>query len=118
MWDTLGDKFLQETGSAGRRAIARAVVAYCDGKSIQTFTGETSGTLADAPRGKRALYWDTVFIPDDASGRTGGKTYAEVVEDANLGLAYKVKELSQSTKAMLQFLNYLDQSPYTALWGP
>src|SRR5688500_5551281 len=31
MWDTLGDRFLGETASKGRRAIARAVVAYCDG---------------------------------------------------------------------------------------
>jgi hypothetical protein len=32
MWDTLRDRFVDETKSAGRLAIARAVVAYCDGK--------------------------------------------------------------------------------------
>jgi XTP/dITP diphosphohydrolase len=118
MWNTLGEKFLQETGSANRRATARAVVAYCDGKSIQTFKGETTGKLAASPRGKREFYWDTVFIPDDASGIAADKTYAEIVADPNLGLDYKVTKLSQSTKAMIEFLNYVNLSPRPSLWGP
>ena len=34
MWDTLLDRFVDETKSAGRHATARAVVAYCDGCNI------------------------------------------------------------------------------------
>jgi inosine/xanthosine triphosphate pyrophosphatase family protein len=104
MWNTLGDKFIIETHSAGRRAIAKAVVAYCDGMSVHTFIGETNGILADAPRGERHFYWDTVFIPDDDN--PGRLTYAEIAADPDLGLAYKVARHSQSSKAMLSFLEW------------
>jgi XTP/dITP diphosphohydrolase len=116
MWNTLSDRFLRETNSVGRRAIARAVVAYCDGKQTHTFVGETEGTLADSPRGNREFYWDTVFIPDDPSGRADGKTYAEINDDPALGLAYKMETLSQSGKAMRKFLAFLRENPQPDLW--
>ena len=116
MWNTLADDFLKETNSANRRAKARAVIAYCDGKTVQTFVGETSGRLADAPRGSRRFYWDTVFIPDKTNGKPGTKTYAEIVEDPKLGLAHKMREYSQSAKAMRAFLEYLLKNPSPDLW--
>jgi inosine/xanthosine triphosphate pyrophosphatase family protein len=105
MWDTLRENFVSETGSSDRRAIARAVVAYCDGKSIHTFVGETAGTIAKEPRGSREFYWDTVFIPDTDDPAAHGRTYAQIVDDDALGLTYKMK-LSQSAKAMSAFLEY------------
>ena len=116
MWNTLGDSFLDETNSRGRRATARAVIAYCDGKSMKTFVGESKGQLADAPRGSRAFYWDTVFIPDDSTGGVADKTYAEIVEDTALGLPYKMKHLSQSGKAMRIFLEHLVTQGSPDLW--
>ncbi|NOS70149.1 MAG: hypothetical protein HOP33_09490 [Verrucomicrobia bacterium] len=116
MWNTLGDRFLAETNSAGRPAIARAVVAYCDGMSVKTFVGETRGQLAKTPRGDRKFYWDTVFEPDDTSGTTKGRTYAEIVADPKLGLVYKIVELSQSSKAMMQFLEFIRIAPPSSLW--
>jgi inosine/xanthosine triphosphate pyrophosphatase family protein len=116
MWDTLRDGFVEETRSAGRSAIARAVVAYCDGKQVQTFVGERAGKIADRPRGGRQFYWDTVFIPEDSAGRSQGLTYAEIVENANLGLAYKMRELSQSSAAMKAFLEYRLQAGEPELW--
>jgi inosine/xanthosine triphosphate pyrophosphatase family protein len=116
MWDTLQDRFIEETHSAGRRASARAVVAYCDGKHVNTFTGERAGTIADRPRGSREFYWDTVFVPDDDSERSGGRTYAEIVESKDLGLAYKMRELSQSSAAMQGFLQYRLQAGDPELW--
>jgi inosine/xanthosine triphosphate pyrophosphatase family protein len=116
MWDTLKDGFVEETRSAGRCAVARAVIAYCDGKQVQTFVGERAGKIADRPRGSRKFYWDTVFIPEDASGRSQGLTYAEIVEDANLGLAYKMRELSQSSAAMKSFLEYRLTTGDPELW--
>jgi len=103
MWNALGDRFVEETKSKGRKAIARAVVAYCDGMRVETFVGETPGVLADSPRGSRAFYWDTVFIPDEVGNKS---TYAEIVDDGAKGLEYKVVKLSQSTRAMLGFLEY------------
>jgi inosine/xanthosine triphosphate pyrophosphatase family protein len=116
MWDTLKDRFVEETKSAGRRAIARAVVAYCDGKQIQTFIGERPGQIADRPRGSREFYWDTVFVPDDFAGPGRGLTYAEIVEDPGLGLAYKIRELSQSSAAMKNFLEYRLTTGDPELW--
>ena len=106
MWNTLGDKFVEETGSKDRRACARAVVAYCDGQSVRTFSGERAGRIAKEPRGRRTFYWDTVFIPDDPGRPDSEMTYAEIVDDPALGLQYKVKHLSQSTEAMLKFLEF------------
>jgi XTP/dITP diphosphohydrolase len=117
MWDTLQDKFIEETRSAGRKVIARAVVAYCDGKCVETFVGETTGKLAAKPRGSRKFYWDTVFIPDGATGKAAGKTYAEIVADPLLGLAFKMEKFSQSSKAMLKFLEYRRKTGTSPFWG-
>lgn len=116
MWNTLRERFLEETGSAGRRVIARAVVAYCDGMQVNTFVGETKGVLADVPRGGREFYWDTVFIPDDAQTEIPGKTYAEIVADPSFGLKYKVLKLSQSTRAMQRFLDFLRKEGVSEFW--
>jgi inosine/xanthosine triphosphate pyrophosphatase family protein len=114
MWNALGDRFIPETQSANRQAVARAVVAYCDGQSIKTFIGETSGTLAATPKGSRAFYWDTVFIPDSTDPRFTGLTYAEIVE--TFGLEEKMKNFSQSSKAMLAFLEYYRSEGIPKLW--
>lgn len=117
MWNALGDKFIVETQSANRPAIAIAVVAYCDGKAVRTFRGETQGRIAGSPRGGRAFYWDTVFIPDTPTGKPGSKTYAEIVDDPNLGLRHKVREFSQSSKAMVKFLEYRRTADPPELWA-
>ena len=117
MWNALGEKFSAETMSSGRRAIARAVVAYCDGKGVKTFVGETPGELCETARGNREFYWDTIFIPDCDDPAAKGQTYAEIADHPDLGLRFKVKHLSQSSKAMLKFLEYLQQNPGNDLWA-
>lgn len=119
MWNALGPEgFIKETASANRRAIARVVVGYCDGMKIHTFAGERSGTIADAPRGNREFYWDTIFIPDDTTGKAKGKTYAEIVEDSSLGLEFKVLQLSQSSIAKQELLRFLlEPASRSRLWG-
>jgi XTP/dITP diphosphohydrolase len=79
--------------------VARAVFGYCDGMGVDTFVGETVGSIATEPRGGRHFYWDTVFCPDEF----GGKTYAEVTEDPMLGIKEKMR-VSQSYRALRQFL--------------
>jgi inosine/xanthosine triphosphate pyrophosphatase family protein len=115
MWNALGDRFLEETGSRGRPARAQAVVAYCDGQKVRTFVGERVGAVSDSPRGTREFYWDTVFIPETDVDAARGKTYAEIVDDPNLGLEFKVLRVSQSTLAMLKFLEYRAHNP-PSLW--
>jgi XTP/dITP diphosphohydrolase len=100
MWDALGGEgFLRRTGAAGEPAIAKAVFGYCDGMGVYTFVGETDGAIATEPRGSRRFYWDTVFCPNEFSG----KTYAEVSEDPAGGIQEKMK-ISQSFKALRDFL--------------
>ena len=117
MWNTLGDKFLQETHSAGRSAIAQAVVAYCNGRTVQTYVGETKGKLAEEARGTRRFYWDTVFIPElEPADPAFDLTYAEITDRPDLGLPYKMKGLSQSAKAMLAFLQSMRSGDPESLW--
>lgn len=116
MWDALGEGFLAELAAGGRRAAARAVIAYCDGQSVHTFVGETEGQLASEPRGSREFYWDTVFVPDNPDGSPGTLTYAEIVDEPSLGLRHKVEHLSQSTKAMRLMLDWLQAAGPPALW--
>jgi XTP/dITP diphosphohydrolase len=102
MWDSLdARKFVECCAPLGTRAIARAVVGYCDGMNVSTFVGETRGILSGTPRGDRHFYWDTVFCPDEA----GGVTYAELSAGGGVGLQKKL-EISQSMRAMKKFMEY------------
>lgn len=111
MWDSLGPEgFLSRLSCAGERAVARAVVGYCDGKLTRTFVGETRGTIAHVPAGERRFYWDVIFCPDGA----GGKTYAEITTD-DAGLERKL-ELSQSTAALKEFVSFLSSQTGDSLF--
>jgi inosine/xanthosine triphosphate pyrophosphatase family protein len=116
MWNALRDGFSREMRVDHKGATAKAVVAYCDGMDILVFVGETHGRLAEAPRGSRTFYWDTIFIPDDPKRPDGNLTYAEIVAEASMGLRYKVIELSQSTKAMTQCLQFIRDTSPNRLW--
>lgn len=101
MFDALGAAgFLSSVYWAGDRAIARAVVGYCDGLSVHLFSGETWGRLSH-PAGDRAFYWDTIFVPDEG----GGSTYAEIAALEG-GIAKKVA-ISQSKKAMVKCMEFM-----------
>jgi len=108
LWNSLGKQFLSETRCAGRSAIARAVVAYCDGKKIHTFVGETLGSIANEEALGREFYWDTVFIP---VGET--RTYAQIVQECGLGEKLK---FSQSAKAIMKFLEFRKESGLPRYW--
>lgn len=111
MWDSLGhDGFLQRLDCRQERAIARAVIGYCDGMKIYTFSGETCGEIATEARGDRSFYWDTIFCPDGG----GGKTYAEISGEP-CGLRRKL-ELSQSAKAIEKFVTFLTHQSGSSLF--
>jgi XTP/dITP diphosphohydrolase len=116
MWNALGASFLKHIHPPNDGATAKAVVGYCDGKAVRVFVGTTHGRLADAASGSRSFYWDTIFIPDDPKRPGATLTYAAIVEDASLGLRYKVLELSQSSKAMLRCLHFVRENPKNSLW--
>jgi inosine/xanthosine triphosphate pyrophosphatase family protein len=102
MWDSLKpEQFVACCLTLSNRAIARAVVGYCDGLNVHTFVGETKGILRNSPKGTREFYWDTVFCPEGFDD----KTYAEIVKDDRSGLADKLS-ISQSIKALKKFMRY------------
>jgi inosine/xanthosine triphosphate pyrophosphatase family protein len=99
MWNALGgEKFVASCAPLGGKAVARAIIGYCDGANVHTFVGETEGTLRDKPAGRRQFDWDTIFCPDGY----GGRTYAEIADD-DLGEKLRI---SQSTKAFRQLISY------------
>ena len=117
MWNALGGAFLSEVYPENRSTIARAVVAYCNGRTTKTFVGETRGNLVEQPSGNCGFYWDTVFIPElNETDPAYGLTYAEIVDDERFGLPYKMKGISQSAKAMLSFLQNMRTRDMDSLW--
>jgi inosine/xanthosine triphosphate pyrophosphatase family protein len=102
MWDSLRpEQFVACCAPLTDRAIARAVIGYCDGLNIHTFVGETKGHLSKTPKGTRQFYWDTVFCPDGF----GDRTYAEIVKEDRSGLGDKLA-ISQSIQALVKFMHY------------
>ncbi|MCJ2080701.1 non-canonical purine NTP pyrophosphatase [Methylobacterium sp. J-090] len=102
MMDSLGpDGFLEKSSVSGQKAVARAVIGYCDGMSVRVFVGETEGVIVGSPMGSRDFYWDTIFSPDSF----GGETYAQISGDPHRGLIEKMR-VSQSLKALQKFLEH------------
>jgi len=110
MWNTLGEDFISETNSSQIKVLARAFIGYCDGKTVRTFKGETKGSISEIPKGNRAFYWDTIFIPECELNLT----YAEIVD--TYGLKEKVVKYSQSSKAILGYLDFMYHSKSDDFW--
>jgi len=53
---------------AERGARARSAVAFCDGETVEIFTGETIGSIAPHPVGSDGFGWDPIFQPVGAAG--------------------------------------------------
>lgn len=64
-WDSLeADKFSEFFSKNEETvAIAKTVLAYCDGKKVYTFDGEIKGNIIYPPKGNREFQWDCVFRP-------------------------------------------------------
>lgn len=78
-----------------RNAVARTVIGYDDGQSVQFFEGEVHGHIV-APDGNGGFGWDTIFQPEGIS-----ETFAEMGED------YKA-EFSMRTRAFEKLKQYID----------
>lgn len=50
-----------------RKAIARCVFGFYDGKDLELFEGSLGGEIATAPSGENGYGWDRLFIPDGYS---------------------------------------------------
>lgn len=80
-----------------RRATARSVIGYFDGRVLKTFTGEVRGILIKEERGRRGWGFDSVFQPDGYN-----KSFSELGE--------KVKNtISHRYNALKKFASFLQE---------
>lgn len=61
---------------ADRGATAVCAIGYCDGGEVVAARGETSGAIAQAPRGTEGFGWDSIFVPEG-----GARTFAEMLPE-------------------------------------
>ena len=47
-----------------RKATARCVFGYFDGKNVKLFEGKLDGEIATTPAGENGFGWDKIFIPE------------------------------------------------------
>ena len=74
-----------------RKATARCVFGYFDGKELKLFEGHLDGEIADKPSGKNGFGWDRIFIPQgyhitraSLSEEDDQKTYLKIKPFAKL----------------------------------
>lgn len=74
-----------------RKATARCMFGYYDGKKVSYFEGKLEGTIADHPDGDNGFDWDKILVPDGydvtralLSDEDYAKTYRQVRPVAEL----------------------------------
>ena len=66
VWDAVQDRmcgFLHADDS--RKAVARSIIGYCDGRRGAYVSGGTRGLVAERSRGEYLFHWDPIFIPEE-----------------------------------------------------
>lgn len=81
-------------GIKDRRAVARTVIGYHDGTSVQFFMGETSGTIVP-PVGNDGFGWDQIFQPDGLS-----ETFAEMGDEFKAEFSMRTRAFEQLRKTL------------------
>ena len=94
-------KFCEHFG--GKKVTAVSWVAFCDGKEIKTYKGETEGTIPATPMGESPFQWDPVFVPKNCD-----QSFAQMTEDEQDG-ENKKNQISMRRKALDKFATDLDQ---------
>lgn len=79
-----------------RRATAKSVFGYYDGKTLKLFEGSLGGEIAKTPAGEHGFGWDKIFIPD---GYT--VTRAQLSEEDDMKTYLKIKPFAE----LKNFLN-------------
>ena len=72
-----------------REAIARSVIAYCDGKRIRLFEGKIPGEITLAPKGTRDYYYDSIFVPSGCKETFAEMTIEKKTAISHVKLAYE-----------------------------
>ena len=80
VWQLVADE-------SNRRASFRAVIAYADGETVETFAGVVRGRLV-APRGGGGFGYDPIFEHD-------GRTFAEMTVEEKNALSHRGRALAK-----------------------
>jgi XTP/dITP diphosphohydrolase len=95
---------LAEVGATAvedRRARFRtvALVAWPDGREVMA-VGEVSGTIARAARGVGGFGYDPVFVPDQADGTPGERTFAEMSSSEKHAISHRGRAFRALAEAL------------------
>lgn len=71
-----------------RRATATVVLCLFDGEHLHTFKGQTTGVIAESPRGTFGFGWDSIFQPDGYE-----ITYGEMPREDKMKISMRARAL-------------------------
>jgi len=94
---TLGYKKLCQILGKNRKAKAKTVIGYFDGKEYREFTGELKGKIASSPRGSNNFGWDVIFIPQSRR-----KTLAEMTLEEKNKISMRKKAADKLRKFIIK----------------
>ena len=85
-----------------RKATARCVFGYFDGKDLELFEGSLDGEISEKPSGNNGYGWDKIFIPQgyavtraSLDEENNQKTYIEIKPFTKLKKYLESKSLSR-----------------------
>ena len=73
---TIGYENLCSLLRENRKARAKTVIGYFDGKNYESFKGEVAGTISLFPKGTGNFGWDPIFIPEGSD-----RTFAQMTTE-------------------------------------
>ena len=80
-----------------RKATARCVIGYYDGKNLELFEGSLGGEIAESPAGDNGYGWDKIFIPEGYS-----VTRAQLSEEDDQKTYLQIKPFAQLKSFLTQ----------------
>ncbi|MBR7120738.1 MAG: RdgB/HAM1 family non-canonical purine NTP pyrophosphatase [Lentisphaeria bacterium] len=98
-------KLLKELeGKENRRARFVCVIAIAaNGEVIETFEGEVTGTILEAPRGENGFGYDPVFQPDGFD-----KSFAELTQEEKNRISHRANAYAKAVEFVEDEMSILD----------
>jgi XTP/dITP diphosphohydrolase len=98
-------KLLKELeGKENRRARFVCVIAIAaNGEVIETFEGEVTGTILEAPRGENGFGYDPIFQPDGFD-----KSFAELTQDEKNRISHRANAYAKALEFVEDEMSILD----------
>ena len=98
-------KLLKELeGKENRRARFVCVIAIAaNGEVIETFEGEVTGTILEAPRGENGFGYDPIFQPDGFD-----KSFAELTQDEKNRISHRANAYAKALEFVEDEMSSLD----------